>query len=673
MVSRMDEKDRAKLADMNIDGIGLLQVAAHMGKIEVIRYFVEELGFDVDAGSLCGGSTALGSATLFGEVDTVRYLLAHGYEEVVRLLLSSGARVDIAVAYGTPLHIAVSYGKTGAVKILLDHHADAGADVNYACPNTSLVIATTNGLTDCIKYLLEVHTDPNIPDKQSGRTPIEIAASFGRRDHVEILFPFTSPVKAVINWTVEEIIAHGKSRRSMPKDEARSKINDKKAKLKSLGEKAVKRKDYFGASKIYSEALELDYFDATLYSNRSLCYLQIGEAQKALLDAQRCVELRPDWVKGHYREGGALMLLKEHKKAFEAFLNALKLDPANEEIEKVLWEAVEAMKKDHFDDFGFRVGLALRRGLPYLNDAGPQSEFFDAATRGDVRRLRELASGKDAEGKAWLADTPLSEVGPLQAAARLGEVDACRCMVEELGLDINATGLAGHDEVARLLLSRGASVDIAYFHGTPLHIAAAYGKDSVMKVLLEHHADPNKVSEVLGTPLVATLHSTSQGLAESISLKCVKLLVEAGADVNYSDRDTPLVVAITNGLTNCIKYLLKAGADPNIPTCHDKQDHQNEKAQLKLHGEKAVKRKDYCGASNFYTEAIELDSTDATLYSNRSLCHLQMTDAVAALFDADTCIGLRPEWLKGYYRKGAALMEAVEAMKKHHLETKGFK
>ncbi|KAF2940660.1 hypothetical protein DAI22_03g290700 [Oryza sativa Japonica Group] len=345
------------------------------------------------------GATALCSAALLGEADAVRYLFDHGADpnkidetgsvalhravKNVRLLLSSGARVDIAVAHGTPLHIAVSYGKTGVVKILLDHHADpnntsgvwgtpiltalhstkhgldesdclecvrllvkAGADVNYAYPNTPLVVSTTAGLTDCIKYLLEVHADPNIPDKQSGLTPIEIAASVGRRDHVEILFPFTSPVRAVTNWTVEGIIAHGKSRRLIPKGESCSKVSDRKAELKSQGEKAVKRKDYLAASKIYTKALELDYFDATLYSNRSLCYLQIGKAQKALLDAKKCVKLRPKWMKGHYREGAALMLLKEHKKAFEAFLNALKLDPANAEIEKVMWEAVEAMKKD---------------------------------------------------------------------------------------------------------------------------------------------------------------------------------------------------------------------------------------------------------------------------------------------------------------------------------------
>jgi hypothetical protein len=47
--------------------------------------------------------------------------------------------------------------------------------------------------------------------------PIQIAASFGRRSHVDILFPFTSPIRAVSNWTVEGIIAHEKLNCSIPK------------------------------------------------------------------------------------------------------------------------------------------------------------------------------------------------------------------------------------------------------------------------------------------------------------------------------------------------------------------------------------------------------------------------------------------------------------------------
>ena len=58
------------------------------------------------------------------------------------------------------------------------------------------------------------------------------------------------------------------------------------------------------------QALEIDCCDATLYSNRSFCYLQMGKAQKALLDADACVEKRPDWVKGYYWKGAAQMSLQ---------------------------------------------------------------------------------------------------------------------------------------------------------------------------------------------------------------------------------------------------------------------------------------------------------------------------------------------------------------------------
>jgi hypothetical protein len=58
------------------------------------------------------------------------------------------------------------------------------------------------------------------------------------------------------------------------------------------------------------QALKVDQFDATLFSNRSLCWLRLGDGKKALLDAIECKHLRPNWGKAYYRQGAALMSLE---------------------------------------------------------------------------------------------------------------------------------------------------------------------------------------------------------------------------------------------------------------------------------------------------------------------------------------------------------------------------
>jgi Flp pilus assembly protein TadD len=58
------------------------------------------------------------------------------------------------------------------------------------------------------------------------------------------------------------------------------------------------------------QALRVDHFDGTLLSNRSLCWLRLGEGEKALDDAVKCVQLCPKWGKAYNRKGAALMLLQ---------------------------------------------------------------------------------------------------------------------------------------------------------------------------------------------------------------------------------------------------------------------------------------------------------------------------------------------------------------------------
>jgi stress-induced-phosphoprotein 1 len=76
---------------------------------------------------------------------------------------------------------------------------------------------------------------------------------------------------------------------------------------------------------------------------------------------------------------------------------------------------------------------------------------------------------------------------------------------------------------------------------------------------------------------------------------------------------------------------------------------------FKAQGNKALQAKDFDGAIEAYSKAIQLDPKQHVYYSNRSAAYLSKGEAEKALEDADQCIKANPSWPKGYSRKGAAL------------------
>ncbi|KAL0371224.1 UNVERIFIED_CONTAM: Serine/threonine-protein phosphatase 5 [Sesamum angustifolium] len=75
---------------------------------------------------------------------------------------------------------------------------------------------------------------------------------------------------------------------------------------------------------------------------------------------------------------------------------------------------------------------------------------------------------------------------------------------------------------------------------------------------------------------------------------------------------------------------------------------------VKQRGKDAANGKEYWDAIKWYSEAIYLDSSDARLLSNRSLCWAKLNEAAFALSDAEACVRLRPDWPKAHYREGVA-------------------
>jgi stress-induced-phosphoprotein 1 len=76
---------------------------------------------------------------------------------------------------------------------------------------------------------------------------------------------------------------------------------------------------------------------------------------------------------------------------------------------------------------------------------------------------------------------------------------------------------------------------------------------------------------------------------------------------------------------------------------------------LKAEGNKLFAEKKFQEAVDKFSQAIELDPTNHVLYSNRSGAYASLKDYDNALEDAQKTTELKPDWSKGFSRKGGAL------------------
>ncbi|RZC70728.1 hypothetical protein C5167_033880 [Papaver somniferum] len=362
-------------------------------------------------------------------------------------------------------------------------------------------------------------------------------------------------------------------------------------------------------------------------------------------------------------------------------------------------------------------------------------DLLDSAYTGNLDRFKIIASRYDdrGDGLAITVERLKDRLGrgSLIFAAAGGSVNVCRYLIEELNLDIDVKdyhggtplcygAVKGHlnsveyllekganpngsndpnrdIKIQMLLLSKGACVNFVITSGAALYYAAVGDQLDSVKLLLDHHADPNVVLRGLITPLTASILNDS--------LQMTDLLLQAGADPNAESRGiAPLRYVVDYGLTQFIVPLLEAGADPNatdnegmtaveiaakegkseiveilfpvtscIPTypswtigglmehvhseaARKKKPEGSEKViQEKMNGAEAFQERQYSLAALWYSKALEIAPTDATLLSNRSACYACMQDGPEALKDATECISLRPDWPKAHYRAGVAL------------------
>jgi ankyrin repeat protein len=162
----------------------------------------------------------------------------------------------------------------------------------------------------------------------------------------------------------------------------------------------------------------------------------------------------------------------------------------------------------------------------------------------------------------------------LLAAAYDNDVATARRLVED-GADVNAEDESQQsayliatsevDDDRRLLdltLDAGADVDAKDgYDGTGLIRAAERGDSTIVARLLETEIDVDHVNRLGWTAL---LEAVILGEGGGAHLRTVRLLVEAGADVNIPDErgTTALAHARRRGFAGIERILLAAGARP---------------------------------------------------------------------------------------------------------------
>ena len=130
----------------------------------------------------------------------------------------------------------------------------------------------------------------------------------------------------------------------------------------------------------------------------------------------------------------------------------------------------------------------------------PELDVFEASALGRVQRLEELLDAEPGLVAAWADDG----FTPLHLAAFFRHPEAARLLVERGALvdvvarnkDLQVTPLQSaaasrEEETAALLLERGADPNVQQRGGfTALHAAAQNGDEPLAELLLVHGADP---------------------------------------------------------------------------------------------------------------------------------------------------------------------------------------
>ncbi|RDX66642.1 Hsp70-Hsp90 organizing protein 1, partial [Mucuna pruriens] len=459
---------------------------------------------------------------------------------------------------------------------------------------------------------------------------------------------------------------------------------------KARGNAAFSGGDFGGAIRHFSDAIALAPSNHVLYSNRSAAYASLQNYTEALADAQKTVDLKPDWPKGYSRLGAAHLGLARHRDAVSAYKAGLQIDPDNAALKAGLADAQAAASRSPptspfasafsgpdmwarlTADPTARAYLQQPDFVKIMQDIHKDPNKFNLHLS-DQRVMHAIGvllnvkiqtpnDDDNADVSEEEQDEPVSELAPepepkpKPKPKPKPEPEAVELNEEEKGAR-DRKGQAQKEKEAGNAAYKKKDFETAIQHYTK----ALELDDDDISYLTNRAAvylEMGKFEECIKDCEKAVergreLRSDFKMIARALTRKGTALVKMAKCSKDFAPAIETFQKALTEHRNpDTLKKLNEAEKakkeleqqeyfDPKLA------DEEREK------GNELFKQQKYPEAMKHYTEAIKRNPNDSRAYSNRAACYTKLGALPEGLKDAEKCIELDPTFSKGYTRKGA--------------------
>ena len=473
-----------------------------------------QTGADVNAGQ-ADGATAL------------QWAAYHGDAELAEALLEAGANPAVPNRNGsTPMWLAANQGDAMMLETLLE----GGAEANEVLPlgRRPLMLAARSGRVDAVTVLLDHGADPNASETQRGTTALMQAADQGHADVLSVLIEYGANVATGSAPVLRDRRTAALGQSEDPRKAVRRQVISVMCDLKS--DDLAKLTDL-----------------ATLGGENALA---LGIAPEALTLDEICKR----WGGGGFFNGGDNDRSEPEPDGGE--LTALVYAARSGAIDaaRVLLEAGADVNQT--TRYGWSPLLAATQNQNYLMGSFLIEHGADVnlANKGGWTPLYLATDNRNIEGGDYPTRT-----------ADMNALEYITLLLDK-GADPNAR-IIESSETRTVFTNQWLDENGA----TAFLRASQSGDIELLKLLLEHDADPAINTELGITPLavaagIGWVEGVTREWSTEQTVAAVKLLLELGIDPNFQ-ADTGRVAlhgAAHKGATEVAQLLVAAGARLDI-------------------------------------------------------------------------------------------------------------